>query len=129
MGGVQATLANPEGKLRPGMFANVTILREASDAVLPVPASAISYAPYGDSVFVVTEAPDPRNPGKTRKVVEQHFVKLGPTRGDLVAILSGVEPGATVVSAGVFKLQNKAPVQINNSVKPGDNPAPQPENS
>ena len=126
---VQATLANPEGKLRPGMFANVTILREASDAVLPVPASAILYAPYGDSVFVVAEAPDPRNPGKTRKVVEQHFVKLGATRGSLVAILSGVEPGATVVSSGVFKLQNKAPVQINNSVKPGDDPAPKPENS
>ena len=126
---VQATLANPEGKLRPGMFANVTVLREASDAVLPVPASAILYAPYGDSVFVLAETPDPRNPGKKRKVVEQHFVKLGATRGSLVAILSGVEPGATVVSAGVFKLQNNAPVQINNSVKPGDDPAPKPENS
>ena len=126
---VQATLPNPDGKLRPGMFANVEVLLPANDAVLPVPASAILYAPYGNSVFVITEVKDPIHPEKKVKGVEQHFVKLGATRGDLIAILSGVEPGSEIVSSGVFKLQNGAPVRINNSVQPGADPAPKPEES
>ncbi|MBV9657367.1 MAG: efflux RND transporter periplasmic adaptor subunit [Verrucomicrobia bacterium] len=126
---IQATLPNPEGKLRPGMFANVEVLLAENDQVLPVPASAILYAPYGDSVFVVKQVKDPKHEGKMFLGVEQHFVKLGPTRGDLIAILSGVEPGDEVVSSGVFKLQNSAPVKVNNSVQPGANPAPTPENS
>lgn len=126
---VQATLPNTEGKLRPGMFANVEVLLPASDSVLPVPATAILYAPYGNSVFVITEVKDPIHPEKKVKGVEQHFVKVGATRGDLIAILSGVEPGSEIVSSGVFKLQNGAPVRVNNSVQPDANPAPKPENS
>ncbi len=126
---VQATLANPEGKLRPGMFANVEVLLPTRDDVLPVPASAVLYAPYGNSVFVITDIKSALDPSKTIKGVEQHFVKLGPTRGDLIAILSGIDPGAEVVSSGVFKLQNGGPVQINNTVQPSANPVPQPEES
>jgi membrane fusion protein (multidrug efflux system) len=111
------------------MFANVEVLLPANDAVLPVPATAILYAPYGNSVFVITEVNDPIHPEKKVKGVAQHFVKLGATRGDLVAIVSGVEPGSEIVSSGVFKLQNGAPVRINNSVQPGMDPAPKPEES
>ncbi len=126
---VQATLPNPEGKLRPGMFANVEVLLPANDAVLPAPATAILYAPFGNSVFVITDVKDPIDPSKMVKGVSQHFVKLGATRGDLIAILSGVEPGSEIVTSGVFKLQNGAPVRINNSVQPGMDPAPKPEES
>jgi membrane fusion protein (multidrug efflux system) len=123
----QATIANPDGKLRAGMFANVDVVLPTQSGVLPVPSSAISYAPYGDSVFVVTTLKDAN--GKSFRGVSQHFVKLGPTRGDRVAILSGIKAGDEVVTSGVFKLQNNAPVQINNSVQPEAEDAPHPEES
>jgi membrane fusion protein (multidrug efflux system) len=123
----QATVANPGGKLRSGMFANVDVLLADSSSVLPVPSSAISYAPYGNSVFVVTQLKDEH--GKSYLGVSQHFVKLGQTRGDLVAVLSGLKAGDEVVSSGVYKLQNNAPVLINNTVQPGAEEAPNPEES
>jgi membrane fusion protein (multidrug efflux system) len=92
-----------------------------------LPASAISYAPYGDSVFVVTDMKS--QDGKPYRGVRQQFVKLGPARGDQVAVLSGVKPGDEVVTSGVFKLRNGAAVQINNTVRPGNSTAPTPENS
>ncbi len=95
---------------------------------MTVPSSAISYAPYGDSVFVVGELKDPVT-GKKFKGVTQHFVRLGQTRGDLVAVEAGIKDGDVVVSSGVFKLQNNAPVQINNSVQPEADEAPHPEES
>lgn len=124
---VQATLANPEGKLRPGMFVQVEVVRGASRPVMALPASAISYAPYGDSVFIITELKDQK--GQTYRGVRQQFVKIEGSRGDQVAVTSGVNPGDEVVTSGVFKLRNGAAVQVNNKVQPGNNPAPKPEDS
>jgi membrane fusion protein, multidrug efflux system len=124
---VQATLSNPEGKLRPGMFVQVEAVLGASRPVITLPASAISYAPYGDSVFIITDLKDPK--GQTYRGVRQQFVKLEGSRGDQVAVVSGVNPGDEVVTSGVFKLRNGAAVQVNNKVQPGNNPAPKPEDS
>jgi membrane fusion protein (multidrug efflux system) len=124
---IQATLANPHGKLRPGMFVQTEIILGESRAVVPLPASAISYAPYGDSVFVVADLQDPK--GQTYRGVRQQFIKLGPARGDQVAVISGLKPGDEVVTSGTFKLRNGAPVQINNKVQPSNQRAPRPEDS
>ena len=124
---VQATLSNQDRKLRPGMFVQTEVALGPSRAIVALPASAISYAPYGDSVFVVSEMKDPD--GRPYRGVRQQFVKLGPARGDQVAVLSGIKPGDEVVTSGVFKLRNGAAVQINNSVRPGNSSAPTPENS
>ena len=124
---VQATLANPAGTLRPGMFVQTQMALGADQRVVALPASAVSYAPYGDSVFVVTDMKDDK--GHAYRGVRQQFVKLGPARGDQIAVVSGVNAGDEVVTSGVFKLRNGAAVQINNSVKPGNNPAARPENS
>jgi len=124
---VQATLPNPDGKLRPGMFVQVDVGLGVSRSVVTLPASAISYAPYGDSVFVITDLKDPQ--GKAYRGVRQQFVKMEGSRGDQVAIVSGLNPGDEVVTSGVFKLRNGAAVQVNNKVQPGNNPAPKPEDS
>jgi membrane fusion protein, multidrug efflux system len=125
---VQATLANPEGRLRPGMFVQVEVSLGQSEQVIELPASAINYAPYGDSVFVVAELKDPKT-GKTYRGVRQQFVKIEGSRGDQVGISSGVNPGDEVVSSGAFKLRNGAPVLVNNQVTPPNNPKPKPEDS
>ena len=124
---IQATLANPKGSLRPGMFVDVEVSLGASRPLVSLPASAISYAPYCDSVFVVTDMTSPD--GRHYRGVRQQIVKLGAARGDHISIVSGVKPGDEVVTSGVFKLRNGAPVQINNAVRPANNPAPKPENS
>jgi membrane fusion protein, multidrug efflux system len=124
---VQATLANPNGTLRPGMFVQTEVIVGRGEPVIPLPASAVSYAPYGDSVFVVAELKG--EDGKPYRGVRQQFVKLGASRGDQVAIVSGIKAGDEVVSSGVFKLRNGAAVQINNKVRPANDPAPRPENS
>jgi membrane fusion protein (multidrug efflux system) len=124
---VQATLSNPEGKLRPGMFVQVEMPLGASRSVIALPASAINYAPYGDSVFVITDLKDPT--GKAYRGVRQQFVKVEGARGDQVAVISGLNPGEEVVTSGVFKLRNGAAVQINNKVQPGNSPAPKPQDS
>jgi membrane fusion protein, multidrug efflux system len=124
---VQATLANPHGRLRPGMFVQTQVVLGGGRAIVSLPASAISYAPYGDSVFVVTDLKDPN--GRTYRGVRQQFVKLGGSRGDQIAVESGVRGGDEVVTSGVFKLRNGAAVLVNNKVRPGNNPAPKPGNS
>jgi len=124
---IQATLANPDAKLRPGMFVQVELPLGASRDVIALPASAINYAPYGDSVFVITDLKDPK--GQTYRGVKQQFVKIQGARGDQVAVISGLNAGDEVVTSGVFKLRNGAAVQVNNSVQPGNNPAPKPEDS
>src|SRR5258705_10913342 len=92
-----------------------------------LPAYAISYAPYGDSVFIITDLKDPK--GNAYRGVRQQFVKINGSRGDQVAIVSGVKPGDEVVSSGVFKLRNGAAVTVNNKVQPENNPAPKPQDS
>jgi membrane fusion protein, multidrug efflux system len=124
---VQATLANPQGTLHPGMFVQVEVVHGENRPVITLPASAISYAPYGDSVFVITDLKDPK--GQTYRGVRQQFVKLEGSKGDQVAVVSGLNPGDEVVTSGVFKLRNGAAVQVNNKVQPGNNPAPKPEDS
>ncbi len=125
---VQATLANPQGTLRPGMFVQSELLIGAGRPVIALPASAISYAPYGNSVFlVVGDLKDPN--GVPYRGVRQQFVKLGGARGDQVAVISGVKPGDEIVTSGVFKLRNAAAVLVNNKVQPGNNPAPKPEDN
>jgi membrane fusion protein (multidrug efflux system) len=124
---VQATFANMDGRLRPGMFVEARIDLGASQPVLVLPASAISYAPYGDSVYVVGDMKGPD--GKPYRGVRQQFVKLGGAKGDQVAVLSGLKPGQEVVTAGVFKLRNGAAVQVNNKIQPANSATPKPEDS
>jgi membrane fusion protein (multidrug efflux system) len=124
---VQATLPNPEGKLRPGMFVQTEVVVGANRSVIALPASAVSYAPYGDSMFIVTDLKGPD--GQPYRGVRQQFVKVDGARGDQVAVVSGVQPGDEVVTSGVFKLRNGAAVQVNNKVQPGNNPKPKPENN
>jgi len=124
---VQATLPNPDGKLRPGSFVQVEVALGAPQPVVVLPASAINYAPYGDSVFIITDMKDQK--GESYRGVRQQFVKLGGSRGDQVAVISGVNAGEEVVTSGVFKLRNGAHVQVNNKVQPSNNPAPKPEDS
>ena len=124
---VQATLANPDGKLRPGMFVQTMVILGAPSQIVSLPASAVSYAPYGDSVFIVTDIKGEN--GQTYRGVRQQFVKLGGTRGDQIAITSGVNAGDEVATSGVFKLRNGVAVVVNNKVRPANNPKPKPENS
>ncbi|MEO5961628.1 MAG: efflux RND transporter periplasmic adaptor subunit [Opitutaceae bacterium] len=124
---VQATLPNPKEQLRAGMFAQVQVQMPTAESLVVVPATAISYASYGNSVFIVENVKGPD--GKEFLGVRQQFVKLGGTRGDLIAITEGVKPGEQVVTAGVFKLRNGIPVQINNTVLPSASAAPKPANS
>ena len=124
---VQTTLSNPQNKLRPGMFVQVALGLGTNTPVVAVPASAINYAPYGDSVYIVTDLKDPK--GNTYKGVKQQIVKLGAARGDQVGVVSGINPGDEVVTSGVFKLRNGAAVQINNKVQPENSTHPKPEDS
>jgi membrane fusion protein, multidrug efflux system len=124
---VQATLANPGGRLRPGMFVQTEVVLGAAATVIPVPTPAINYAPYGDSVFIVTDLKDAT--GRVYRGVRQEFVKLGRARGDQIAVVSGVKPGDEIVTSGVFKLRNRAPVVVNNKIRPANSPRPKPENS
>ncbi len=124
---IQGTFANKGYKLRPGMFVQVELPVGQPRQVVPLPASAINYAPYGDSVYIVGQMKDAK--GKPYLGVRQQVVKVEGSRGDQVAITSGINPGDEVVSAGVFRLRNGAPVQVNNTVKPENSPSPKPENS
>lgn len=124
---VQAILTNKENKLRPGMFVQVELPLGQPRPVVPLPASAINYAPYGDSVYVVTEMKDAK--GNTYRGVRQQVIKIEGSRGDQVGVVSGINPGDEVVSSGVFRLRNGAPVLVNNTVKPENNPSPKPEDS
>ena len=116
---IQGTIQNPGHALRPGMFVSVEVLLPERAGVLAIPSSAIAYAPYGDSVYVVQD-------GKAGKEVRQQFVKLGPKRGDQVSVVSGIKDGDEIVSSAVFKLRPSAPVQVNNSVQPANSPNPKP---
>ena len=124
---VQATFDNADGALRPGMFVEAQVVFGAPSTVVAVPASAIHHAPFGDSVFVVEEITGPD--GGRYRGVRQQFVTVGAGRGDQVAVVAGVAAGEEVVTSGVFKLRHGAAVLVDNSVQPGNDPSPRPENS
>ena len=124
---VQASFKNPGAKLRPGMFVDIAVDLGPREKVIALPQTAINFAPYGNSVFVVENKKDPK--GKPYKGVTQRFVKTGMNRGDQVAVLSGIKPGEEVVTSGVFKLRPDAAVTVNNSIVPANSPNPKPEDS
>ena len=125
---VQATVANRQEHLRPGMFVNVSVVLPAREAVLAIPTTAVLYAPYGDTVFVV-DASKSEKGAEPVNVVRQKIVQLGEKRGDFVASLSGLDKGETVVSTGVFKLRNGQAVVVDNTLAPAFKLAPEPEDS
>ena len=122
---LQATLENPDHALRPGMFAKVDVMLPETKKTIVIPGSAVSYAPYGDSVFVIEKQKDPKS-GRESLVLRQQFVRIGEVRGDFVAVKQGLKPGQEVVGTGVFKLRNGMAVTINNDLapKPELNPLP-----
>lgn len=122
---LQATVANREEQLRPGMYVNVGVVLPSKKQVLSLPATSILYAPYSNSVFVVENNKD----GKPGKVVRQQFVELGERRGDYVAVRSGLQEGDVVVSTGVFKLRNGQSVVVDNTLAPKFKLAPEPQES
>jgi membrane fusion protein (multidrug efflux system) len=124
---VRATFDNADRTLRPGMFVEAHVELGAAARNITLPISAVNYAPYGDSVYVVEEMAGPD--GKSYRGVRQQVVKLGPSRGDQVAVLSGLRPGEEIVTSGVFKLRPGAAVYVNNDVQPSNSPAPEPEDS
>jgi len=125
---VEATFANADEKLHPGMFANVSVQLPDRQKVMIIPTASVLYAPYGNSVFVVGETKDAAT-GRTVKSVRQQFVRLGETRGDFVAVTDGLKIGDEVVSSGAFKLRNGEPVVVDNTLSPPALLAPKPGNS
>jgi membrane fusion protein (multidrug efflux system) len=125
---LQATFANAEQLLRPGMFVRVEVIFPDEQTVLAVPATAILSAPYGDSVYVIESHPA-KNGGKPEAVVSQKFVRTGRSHGDFISILTGLKAGDRVVSAGVFKLRNGMSVQENNETTPKPSNSPKPGDS
>jgi membrane fusion protein (multidrug efflux system) len=125
---VQATVANPTGGMRPGMFARVQLILPEAQPFLVIPSTAVLHAPYGDSVFVVSDVKNEKS-GKTVKQVQMTTVRLGETRGDFVAVTTGLKEGQTVATSGVFKLRNGSAVAIDNSLAPDAQSVPRPPNS
>jgi membrane fusion protein, multidrug efflux system len=124
---VQATLPNPDGRLLPGMFARVDIVLPGTRPQVTLPQTAIVYNPYGSAVYVVETAAGPD--GRAARIARQHFVTLGDTRGDEVAVLKGVEPGELVVTSGQIKLLNGSPIQVSDAPAPATSASPAPPNT
>ena len=125
---VQATIENRGEMLRPGMFANVDVMLPTNTEAVAIPATAVLYAPYGDSVFIIDEKKDEQS-GKVQQVLRQQFVRLGSPRGDFVNVVDGLKPGEQVVTAGVFKLRTGMPVVIDNTLAPEAKLAPNPNDA
>ena len=125
---LQATLPNPKHLLRAGMFARVQVVLPESKTVLRVPITAVKYAPYGNSVYVIETQQDEKT-GQERLVLNEKFIRTGETRGDFVSVTEGLQANAQVVSTGVFKLRNKAPVVIDNKLAPEFSENPKPPNT
>jgi membrane fusion protein (multidrug efflux system) len=125
---LQGTLDNPDHVLRPGMFAKVDVMLSQKHSALVIPGTAVSYAPYGDSVFVIEKKKDEKT-GKESQVIRQQFVRVGEARGDFVSITTGLKAGETVVGTGVFKLRNGMAVTINNDLAPNAQVNPTPADS
>jgi len=124
---IEATVPNPKRQLLPGMFASVKVNSGEQQRYLTLPQTAITYNPYGSTVYVIKPSDQKDAQGHPQLTAQQVFVTPGPTRGDQVAILKGIEPGAQVVTSGAVKLKNGMPVVINNSVQPSNNPNPTPQ--
>jgi len=124
---IEATIPNPKRQLLPGMFATVKLNSGDEQRYLTLPQTSITYNPYGDTVFVVKASDKKDDKGNAILTAQQVFVTTGPTRGDQVAIVKGVEPGDQVVTSGQVKLKNGAPVTVNNSVLPANSPNPAPQ--
>lgn len=124
---LQGTLDNPDGALRPGMFARVEVFQGGADRVLRIPLTAVFRASYGDSVFVVVEKTG--KDGAKEMVAEQRFIRTGRAVGDFIAVVEGLSEGDTVVSAGAFKLRNGSSVRVDNSLAPQPSTSPEPENT
>jgi len=124
---LEGLIDNPAEQLLPGMFAEVEIQLPTREAIVTLPQATITYSPYGDSVYVVRETADEN--GDKALIAENRFVQIGETRGDQVAILSGVTPGDTIVTAGQIKLRNGAGVVIDNSVLVSNQASSIPENN
>jgi membrane fusion protein, multidrug efflux system len=122
---IRATLQNADHKLIPGMYATVDITTGSPQNYVTLPQTAITYNPYGDTVFIV-EAKGTDADGKPQLLARQSFVTIGPTRGDQVGVLKGVEEGDMIVTAGQIKLHNGSVVLIDNSVTPTADAAPVP---
>lgn len=120
---VQATLENKSEQFRPGMFANVTVLLPSTGANLVIPATAVLYAPYGDSVFVIDEKKNEKS-GAMEKILRQQFVRLGTAKGDFVVVTTGLKAGEQVVTTGAFKLRPGMSVVIDNALAPKAELAP-----
>lgn len=125
---VQATLQNHDGALKPGMFAKIDIVLPQKKKTLVVPGTAVYYAPYGNSVYVIEKTKDEKT-GKESQTLRQAFVRVGEARGDFVSITDGLKPGETVVGTGVFKLRNGMSVVVNNDLAPKPQLNPKPADS
>lgn len=124
---IEATVDNRERKLLPGMYANVKIDAGDEERYLTLPQTAITYNPYGATVFVVKPGEHKDAHGKVMPIAQQVFITPGPTRGDQVAILKGIGEGTQVVTSGQLKLKNGTPLVIDNRVLPADSPNPTPQ--
>ncbi len=125
---VRALVVNPEEKLRPGMFAHVEVVLPDRQTVLPIVETAVLYAPYGDSVFVIEKHQDEKL-GKSEQRLRQQFVRLGRARGDFVDVVDGLEAGEVVVTSGVFKLRSGMKVVVDNTLAPKAELDPRPPES
>jgi membrane fusion protein (multidrug efflux system) len=123
---IEAVVANSKKQLLPGMFANAKVSSGEPNRYLTLPQTSITYNPYGDTVFVVKPSDKKDAKGNASLVAQQVFITTGPTRGDQVAILKGIDPGTLVITSGQLKLKNGAPVVIDNTVQPTNDPNPHP---
>lgn len=122
---VEATVTNPKQSLVPGMFARAVVNSGGTQRYLTVPQTSVTYNPYGTTVFIATSSKNDK--GEEVLTAQQTFIKTGPTRGDQVAIVSGVKEGDLLITSGQMKLKNGSPVRIDNSAAPLNDPAPTPQ--
>lgn len=125
---IQALLNNPKEQLRPGMYVNVAVILPKTKDVMTIPATAVLYAPYSDSVFVIEDKKDEKGMSEG-KLLRQQFVRLGEKRGDFISVISGLKPDDVIVSTGVFKLRNGQSVVVDNKLAPEFKLSPEPEES
>jgi membrane fusion protein (multidrug efflux system) len=124
---VEATVSNAKRQMLPGMFANVSVDFGEKKRYLTLPQTAISYNPYGSTVFLLKPGEKKDDAGNVPLVAQQVFVITGATRGDQVAILKGLEEGQQVVTSGQLKLKNGTAVVVDNTVQPANSPNPTPQ--